>query len=580
MLRWLADEVCREGGRIMNRAQGLSGALVVCAFGLSVGSLEAEPQSQNPVIDLRISAEPEAALIDAIKSGDTETAATLVGQGVDVNQAEPDGTTGLHWAAHLDDAEAAALLIGAGADVDTENRYGATPLVLASQRGSGAAVEALLEAGADANTVLGGEHVLMTAARSGSAEAVKALLANGADANFREPLRGQTALMWAAAAGRAPVVRELISAGADPSARSDGPDSVRPMGGRIRRVDDPLGIRSYRDPSWAMNQDGLQFTPLLFAARAGHIDVARALLDGGADPNEAKTDAGIAAPNQDGNDASSEYGTPALMLAIMNHHWELAALLVERGADPDRGPGFTALHQVSWSRRPHRHYPVGMPRPRGTGSLSSMALAQKLIDHGVDVDAQATRSFRDGYRNRFMRIGATAFMMSAKLVDVPMMKLLVASGADIHIRNANLDTPLLVAAGVGLHNPGEDAGTEDEVLEAVKYLIDLGFDVNATTVNNENAMHGAAYRGFPAVVNLLRDHGATYSIENIVGWKPVNIADGVFYTGFFKRAPDVAVQLREFYEEDGLPIPPPPGVNDTTLLTIGGAADDSGESEK
>ena len=561
----------------MERTQRFGGVLVVATFGLGVGLLEAQPQSQGAVINLRLAAEPEEALIDAIKSGDKETAAALVREGVDVNAGEPDGTTGLHWAAHLDDTEIAALLVEAGADVHAKNRYGATPLVLASQRGSGATVEALLEAGADANTVLGGEHILMMAARSGSGEAARALLANGADPNYREPSRGQTALMWAAAAGRASAVRELLRAGADPSARSEGPESERQMRGRIRRVDDPLGIRSYRDPSWAVNQDGLQFTALMFAARGGKVDAARALLDGGADPNEAKTDAGIAAPNQDGNDAKSEYGTTALIIAIMNHHWELAALLVERGADPNRGPGFTALHQVSWSRRPHRHYPVGMPRPRGSGTLSSLALVQELIDHGVDIDAQATRTFRDGYRNRFMRIGATALLMSAKLVDVPMMKLLVANGADTQILNVHRDTPLMVAAGVGLHNPGEDAGTEHEVLEAVKYLIDLGFDVNAVNSNGETAMHGAAYRGFVSVLDLLRDRGATYSVENIVGWKPINIADGVFYTGFFKRTPAVAARLREYYREDGLPVPPPPGVNDKTLLTTAGAGAGSEE---
>ena len=551
----------------MNRARGFSGVLVVCAMGLSTASLDAAPQAQGPEISLTIGAVPEVALVDAIMSGDTETAVALLRQGIDVNVAKPDGTTGLHWAAHLDDADAAALLLGAGADAEAQNRYGATPLVLASQRGSGATVEALLEAGADANTVFGGEHVLMTAARSGSAKAVTALLASGADANYREPSRGQTALMWAAAAGRASVVRELLEAGADPSARSEGPPPRRPQGGRILRKDDPLGIRSYRDPSWSTNNDGLQFTPLLFAARAGYIDVARALLDGGADPNEAKTDAGIAAPNQDGNEAKSDYGTTALLLATMNHHWELAGLLVERGADPNRGPGFTALHQVAWSRRLNVHYPVGLPLPKGTGTLSSLVLAQKLIDHGVDIDAQATRSFRNGYRNRFMRIGATAFLMSAKLVDVPMVELLVANGADIHVPNADLDTPLMVASGVGLHNPGEDAGSEDEVLAAVEALLDMGFDVNAVNRNNETAMHGAAYRGFVSVVDLLRDHGARYDVENLVGWAPITIADGVFYTGFFKRTPEVAARLRELYAEDGRSAPAAPRVNDTALLT-------------
>jgi hypothetical protein len=201
--------------------------------------------------------------------------------------------------------------------------------------------------------------------------------------------------------------------------------------------------------------------------------------------------------------------------------------------------------------------------------MDSMALAQRLIDHGVNVNAQMTKSFGDGYRNRMTRVGATAFLLSAKLVDVPMMKFLVANGADIHISNADNDTPLMLAAGVAILNPNEDAGTEVETLEAINYLLDLGFDVNAVNNNKETALHGASYRGFNSVTQLLVDRGAKLDAENVLGWKPITIADGLFFAGFYKAQPQTAALLREIYAQKGLPVPPMPKVNDTSLLTLG-----------
>ena len=171
-------------------------------------------------------------------------------RGVDVNAAQVDGTTALHWAAYHDDAETAALLVRAGANVNAVNRYGVPPLSLACSNGSGGVVKLLLDAGADANaTMKGGETVLMMAARSGNLEAVNALLARGARHDARER-RGQTALMWAAAEGHAAVVRALIDAGADINATLDS-----------------------------------GFTPFFFAVREGHIDVVRAFLEAGVDVN-------------------------------------------------------------------------------------------------------------------------------------------------------------------------------------------------------------------------------------------------------------------------------------------------------
>jgi ankyrin repeat protein len=490
-------------------------------------------------------------LVEAVKRGDVAAVRALITQKVDVNAAEADGTTALHWAAHLNDAVSTDLLIRAGANVKAATRDGGTPLWLACDKGNAEVIARLLAAGEDANAVFAGEPVLMKAARAGSPTAVRALLDAGADPNVVEPVRGQTALMWAAVRGNNEAITVLLDYGADVNVRSKGPGKVPQINGRIPRVNDPLGLRAHRDPTWAANNEALQFTPIMWATREGHIQTVQLLLNAGANVNDEK-------PGD---------GTSCLILAIMNRHYELAAYLVDRGANPNRGPGFTALHELAWTRRLNAKF--GPFNPEATGTLDSLELAKKLLDHGVNINAQMTKSFGDGYRNRMNRIGATAFLLSAKLVDVPMLKLLVDRGADIHITNADGDTPLMLAAGVAILNPNEDAGTEVETLEAVKYLLDLGFDVNALNNNKETALHGASYRGFNSVTQLLVDRGAKLEVANVLGWKPITIADGLFFAGFYKAQPQTAVLLREVYAKQGLPVPPPPKINDTSLLSLG-----------
>jgi ankyrin repeat protein len=457
-------------------------------------------------------------IADAARDGDLKALRALLAQKVNVNAPEPDGSTALHWAADRGDLTAVDLLLRNGANARVVNRYGVTPLSLAADNGGAAVIDRLLKAGADPNTAAGG---------------------------------GETVLMTAARAGRTDAVRVLIEGGANVNTRSKGPSVKAAMGGRIPRVNDPIGLRAHRDPTWAVNNDGLQFTPIMWAAREGKIDAAKALLDGGANVNDEK-------PGD---------GTTVLILAILNRHYELAANLLDSGADPSKGPGYTALQQLVWTRRLNAGF--GGQHPEPTGTLDSLELARKLIAKGVKINHQATKSFRDGYRNRFNRVGSTAFLQTAKLADVPMMKLLVASGADIHITNGDKDTPLMVAAGVGILNPNEDAGTEAEVMESVKYLLEeLHFDVNTINNNGETALHGAAYRGFNEVAGYLIDRGANLEVANVLGWKPITIADGLFYSGFFKANPHTAAYLREVYAKKGLPIPTPPKVNDTTLLTL------------
>jgi len=437
----------------------------------------------------------------AVKAGDLRVVRALLQKHVDPNQAEADGTTALHWAVHREDAATVDLLLRSGAMADVANRYGVTPLQLAATTGSVPMLERLLRAGADAKRPLPqGETPLMTAARSGSVAAVKMLLAHGAEVNAREGWKGQTALMWAAVENHAEVAKVLIEAGAEVNARSAG------------------GV----------------FTPFLFAVRGGRIEAARALLDAGADVNSTLAD-----------------GTSALTLAVVNAHYELAGQLLERGANPNAAAqGWTALHQLAWSRRPN--YGYNLPGPVPTGAIDGLDLVRMLVARGANVNARQTKEPRDGNRNMLNRIGATPFLLAAKAVDVPLMRALLEAGADPSLPNADGTTPLMVAAGVGIWAPGESPGTEEEALAAVQLLLEVGGGrVTDVDANGNTVLHGAVLRGGSIpLVKLLAARGASLDVKNDKGWTPLTIAEGVEYTpDIFKRYPETAAVLRALIEQ-------------------------------
>jgi uncharacterized protein len=444
-----------------------------------------------------------------------------IGSKGDLNATQADGTTALHWAAYHDKAEIVEKLLAAGAKADVMNRYGITPLLLACENGSEGIVRALLKAGADPQGKRrGGETALMIASRTGRVGAVSALLEKGAkvDAQDRED---QTALMWAAAEGHAEVIELLVKHGAKVHHRLES-----------------------------------GFTAFLFAAREGKSAAVKKLLQLGADVHDAidtKESTG-------GRDA--QQGTSAVLLAAENGHFELAMDLIRAGADPnDMRNGFTALHTITWVRRPpHGDDEAGQPPPDTHGNLSSLDFIREIVKAGAKVDATLAKGARAKAFGAINFHGATPFLLACRNADLEMMKLLVELGADPHKPNADGSTPLMAAAGLGCYAPSEEAGTEDECVTACKYLISLGADVNAVDKKNQTAMHGAAYKSLPKVAKLLAAKGAkivVWNQKNDRGWTPLLIAQG-FRPGNFKPSVPTITAISEIMRANGIEPPPPP----------------------
>ncbi|MDA0206621.1 MAG: ankyrin repeat domain-containing protein [Acidobacteria bacterium] len=454
-----------------------------------------------------------ASLVDAAEQHDVASVRALLETGADVNLAQVDGTTALHWAAFHDDAELVALLLKAGAAVNTANLYGVPPLAQACINGNAAIVKLLLEAGADANAALkGGETVLMLAARSGNTEAVQALLASGANPNSSERL-GQTVLMWAAAEGQTAVVRALIQAGADINASLDS-----------------------------------GFTPFFFAVREGRLDVVREFISAGVDVNA------MLRPAEGRRGRRRAQVSSPLLLAVQNAHFELALALVDAGADPnDVRTGFTPLHMIPGVRSPDSSDISDGAPPRGAGSFSSADFVREIVKRGADVNfrlAEGTSKL-GGTSSLIETSGATPLLFAADRADVPLMRLLLELGADPLLPNFNGTTPFLAAAGVGTQEPQEEAGVEAKALEAVQLMLDHGADVNAVNNDGDTAMHGAAYNMYPLVIELLAERGADPQVwknANAFGRTPLFIAEG--HSGRLPRpdAPTIEVVTRLMLE--------------------------------
>lgn len=456
-------------------------------------------------------------LLDAAVKGDSGAVRSLLRQKDDVNAATQDGTSVLQWVVRRDDVESAELLIKAGADVKHANSLGVTPLALACANGNGKMIKTLLDAGADANaTDRTGESMLMTAATSGSEAAVKQLLDHGAKVDAREPTFQQTALMFAARKDRTAVIKALIKHGADVNAqtRIDKAPEFRPpgAGGGSHGVGIVRGgwpTRGMRNPQ----PGGL--TPLLYAARDGHVESAKLLLDAGADINKVEAN-----------------GITPLLMAIANNQMEVAHLLIERKADINRDDwyGRTPL----WTAVETRNMDGTTPQ-NAIDRAPVLKLIETLLAHGANPNARTkevtpVRRFRTtlGSLAWVDFTGQTPFLLAALSGDVSVMRLLLKYKADPNIATFSDTTPLMAAAGVNwVFFQTYDEGPE-KLLEAVKLCVELGADVNAKNSMGLQAVHGAANRGSDTIIEFLVSKGARLDVPDNEGRTAYNWAEGIF----------------------------------------------------
>jgi ankyrin repeat protein len=421
-------------------------------------------------------------LVDAVKNRDRTAVRSLMGQHINVNTAQPDGTTALAWAANRDDLETADLLIRAGAKVNAANDYGVTPLSLACTNRNAAMLERLLKAGADPNAALWtGETPVMVCAHTGNVETVKLLLSRGADPNAKETEQGQTALMRAVAEKHPEVVRALIDRGADVRARSKG-----------------------------------GFTALLFASQQGEVASAKMLLAAGADVNE----------------RTPKNGT-ALVVAAVSGREQFAIFLLENGANPNAADtyGVTALHyavprgiagidSVSIIFRPFNEVPSDMPE-----------LVKALLTHGANPNVQIAKNFspysRSPYALQTNLVGVTPFLLAAAAADVDLMRTLLGGGADPHIKSKDGSTALMMAAGVGRVDERENKQDDADALEAAQLALMLGDDINSANTMGRTALHGAAGIGANGLIQFLFEKGANLNAKDRRGYSPLAIAAGL-----------------------------------------------------
>ena len=458
----------------------------------------------------------DTAFPDAVENKRATAIDRLFRSTADVNARQADGMTALHWAAYHDQTELARKLISSGAKINVLTVFGISPLTISCQNGSEPIVRLLLAHGADANTTRdGGEGVLATAARAGNPESVKALLNAGARVDGKD-VRGQTALMWAAAEGNTAVVDVLI--------QNDANQTVMVDSG---------------------------FTALTFAIRNGHTEAAKLLLGDNTNINQT-------IQRRVSGKLKPESGMSLLMLAIENAHFELGLMLVQAGADPnDDRTGFTPLQALSWVRKPEiGDNARGNPPPRGSGNLSSLEFARKLVEYGADVNFPKQKN--GGRRLRISVKGATPFLCAASTADVAYMKTLVELGANPTAKTSKKQNALFMAAGIDEGPNADGQGTAEDHLEAVTYLLGLQlYNLDDLDANNQSVMHAAAYKSLPEVIKLLDESGANISIwncENRQGRTPLDIARG-YRPGNFKPDFQTVRALEEVMERHGVKIP-------------------------
>lgn len=445
-----------------------------------------------------------SALLENIQSGNQASALELIKSGADVNAAEKNGTTALHWAVHKGDLTLVKKLIKAGANVDAKNSYGASPVSEAALLGDYDIMSRLLKAGADPEAAnADGQTALMIIARSNNVKTAKLLLKRGADVNAREKWRNQNAVIFAAAQSQPEMLELLIKAGGDPNSRAMANERDRQ-------------ITAERRFQW---RAAGALTALIYAAREGCLECARTLIDAGADIDQGNAE-----------------GVTPLTTAIINLHFDTAKYLIEAGANVNKWSlrGENPLYSaVDVHTLPHGGYP---DRP-SIGKTAGIEIIQLLLEAGANPNLQLKlqptyRHLKDDRgADRMLSIGATPLLRAAKATDVPAMELLLKHGANPNLPNREGITPTMAAAGLGSSSIDTRGNyttpfVAENSQKALAVMLANGGEIDGRDNFGRTPLHGAAGWGWNEAVTYLASQGADLEAAANGGLTPLDFASG------------------------------------------------------
>jgi ankyrin repeat protein len=471
----------------------------------------------------------DSSIEKAAKAGDLATVRKMVAARADVNAAGSDGSTPLLWAAYNADPEMARVLLTAGAKPDVANKYGVTPLLQASRTGDAAVMKVLLDARANPKLAHPeGETPLMAASRAGRGAGIELLLARGVDVNAADTFQNETALMWASAEGHLDAVDTLLKSGADPNLKA----RVTTITNR-KNADHPTG----------------GFTALMWAARNGKEDVVRRLVKGGADLNLKNGD-----------------GASATMIAIWNDRFDMAATLVELGADANDGSLYMAI-EMRDATTDQFAFDGSRLRPDHPNKLTALDLVKFLLEHGADPNKAFTGQLHSTSMPNSDRFDNTPFYRAAITADVEALKVLVAHGADLEKTpvvvagaaapppaedddavggrgrgNPNAGRTALMVTMNGGRGPGMTGGPgllreggalppyreqgSRKPIDAFTVLLKAGANPNATAPDGNTMVHLAAQAANLDMIRALDEAGAKLDTPNKDGLTALDVAEG------------------------------------------------------